>query len=60
MIFSADRANDELALAHALLAHGKRAAAERFLARAKKDGAPPDSQTERVTAALRERSPDVP
>jgi hypothetical protein len=43
--------------------HGKRAAAERFLARAKKHGAPANSPVEKLIDSLREKSledPEVP
>jgi hypothetical protein len=51
----ATRVSDELALARALLKHGRRAAAERFLARAKKYGAPAGSPTEKLITAFRVR-----
>jgi hypothetical protein len=51
---SGSRASDELALARALLAHGKRAAARRFRAAARRHGAPSGSPTERLLAALGE------
>jgi spermidine synthase len=51
----ATRADDELAIARALLKHGRRTAAERFLARAKKHGAPPGSPTEKLITAFRVR-----
>lgn len=60
LVLSADRAGDELALARALLAHGKRTAAERFLDRALKHGASGDSPTEKLLTALRERHVDDP
>jgi spermidine synthase len=50
----------ELRLARSLLRHGKRTAAERFLARAKKHGAPADSPVEQLIFALREKSPEDP
>src|SRR5581483_954749 len=54
----AARGETELRLARSLLAHGKRPAAERFLAAAKRHGAPPDSPTEKLIAALGERVVD--
>ncbi|MGZ3438199.1 MAG: spermidine synthase, partial [Polyangia bacterium] len=48
----------ELRLAHSLLAHGKRAAAERFLRAAKRHGAPPDSRVARLADLLGERQTD--
>ncbi len=44
--WSATRGDDELAVANALVRHGKRAAAERLLASAKKHGAPSGSRAE--------------
>jgi spermidine synthase len=58
LVFSSDRAGDELLLARALLAHGKRSAAERFLDRAHKHGATGDSPTEKLLTAMRERHVD--
>ncbi len=55
-----DHGQTELQLARSLLRHGKRAAAERFLLRAKKHGVPNDSPIERLIAALREKSPEDP
>jgi len=55
---SRDAADDELQLARALLAHGKRSAAEHFLDRAHRHGATGDSPTERLLTALRERHVD--
>jgi spermidine synthase len=52
--------NAELQLARSLLRHGKRAAAERFLQRAKKHGAPADSPVEKLVASLREKSVEDP
>ncbi|HEY7953679.1 MAG TPA: fused MFS/spermidine synthase [Polyangia bacterium] len=49
------RAQDELALAHSLLAHGKRPAAMRMLSAAKLDGAPAGTRMERLLASLAER-----
>jgi spermidine synthase len=51
----AARGENELELARSLLAHGKRAAAERFLAAAHRHGARADTPTERLIAALREK-----
>jgi spermidine synthase len=48
----------ELRLARSLLAHGKRAAAERFLAAAKRHGAPASSPVARLANLLGERQPD--
>ncbi|MCU1283473.1 MAG: hypothetical protein JWM53_7019 [bacterium] len=48
----------ELRLAHSLLAHGKRAAAERFLRAAKRHGAPPGTRIARIAELLGERQPD--
>jgi spermidine synthase len=50
----------ELALARSLLRHGKRSAAERFLARAKKHGAPADNHVAQLITALQEKSPEDP
>jgi spermidine synthase len=56
--FGPDRASEELAVARALLAHGKRSSAARFVAAAKRHGAPAGSPTERLVAALGERATD--
>jgi spermidine synthase len=48
----------ELRLAHSLLAHGKRAAAERFLRAAKRHGAPATSRVARLADLLGERQTD--
>ena len=49
----------ELRLARSLLAHGKRAAAERFLAAAKRHGAPPGTRAAAAASQLLgERQPD--
>jgi spermidine synthase len=52
------RAETELRLARSLLAHGKRPAARRFLAAAKRHGAPPATQTEQLIGLLEERAAD--
>src|SRR3954469_19879523 len=48
----------ELRLAHSLLAHGKRPAADRFLAAARRHGAPADSRMQRLAGLLGERDTD--
>ncbi len=52
------KAATELRLAHSLLAHGKRAAADRFIKRARRHGAPPGSRTEQIAQLLGEHDPD--
>jgi hypothetical protein len=52
------RGATELRLARSLLAHGKRAAADRFLAAAHKHGAAPDSHVERLAKLLAEHDVD--
>ncbi len=52
-----ERGEGELKLAHALLAHGRRANAERFVAQAHRHGVADDSLTERVLDALDLRNP---
>jgi spermidine synthase len=56
--YGGDRANEELALARALLAHGKRGAAERFLAAAHQHGATRGAPVERLLESMRERNVD--
>jgi spermidine synthase len=51
-------AETELRLARALLRHGKRGAAERFVARARRDGAPADSPIEQLVRRMGERATD--
>lgn len=53
-------ANTELALARALLTHGKRGAANRFLRRAQAHGAPADARAARLAQLLAERDPHDP
>lgn len=48
----------ELRLARSLLAHGKRTAAERFLAAAKRHGATPGTRIQQLVELMGERSPD--
>ncbi|MDB4968333.1 MAG: hypothetical protein JWN44_4022 [Myxococcales bacterium] len=48
----------ELRLARSLLAHGKRAAAERFLRAAKRHGATPGTRVQKLIELMGERAPD--
>lgn len=48
----------ELRLVHSLLAHGKRAAADRWLRAARRDGAPADTPVEKLAHLLGERDVD--
>jgi spermidine synthase len=48
----------ELRLARSLLAHGKRAAADRFLAAARRDGAPAKTRVARLAELLAEKDTD--
>ncbi|HXU69834.1 MAG TPA: fused MFS/spermidine synthase [Polyangia bacterium] len=53
-----DRWKTELRLAKSLLAHGKRAAADRFLSAAKRHGAPADTRAARLASLLGEKETD--
>ncbi len=53
-----ERWKTELRLARSLLAHGKRSAADRFLAAARRHGAPPGTRVQRLTELLAERDTD--
>ena len=53
-----DRWKTELRLARSLLAHGKRVAADRFLAAAKRHGAPADTRAARLAELLGEKETD--
>ncbi|HEY2745112.1 MAG TPA: fused MFS/spermidine synthase [Polyangia bacterium] len=50
----------ELRLSHSLLAHGKRAAADRFLGAAHRHGAPAQSRVAQLAALLAEKDTDDP
>ena len=52
------KAATELRLAHSLLAHGKRAAADRFIKRARRHGAPEGSRTQHIAQLLGEHETD--